>query len=71
MPLRLREEDLHWKCDGNEAVATVSDNTYCKVPVYNHTDSEASLRYTTCDLQYILSESLNGDKKMMERIEKE
>lgn len=61
MPLRLREEDLHWKCDGNEAVATVSDNTYCKAPVYNHTDSEASLRYTTCDLQYILS--LNGDKK--------
>ncbi len=52
-------------------MATVSDNTYCKVPVYNHTDSEASLRYTTCDLQYILSESLNGDKQMMERIEKE
>lgn len=41
MPLRLREGDLHWKCDGNEAVATVSvtvsDNTYCKAPVYNHT----------------------------------
>lgn len=41
MPLRLREGDLHWKCYGNEAVATVSvtvsDNTYCKAPVYNHT----------------------------------
>lgn len=39
-PLRLWEGDLHWKCDGNQAVATVSvtvsDNTYCKAPVYNH-----------------------------------
>lgn len=39
-PLRLWEGDLHWKCDGNQAVATVSvtvsDNTYCKAPVHNH-----------------------------------
>lgn len=74
IPLRLWKGDLHWKFDGNQAVATVSvtvsDNTYCKAPE-SHTDSRASLRYTTCDLQYIvrLTDRIKnyGEREVCER----
>ncbi len=72
MPLRLREGDLHWKCDGNEAVATVSvtvsDNTYCKAPVYNHTQIVRPAWDTQPVICSIYCQShWQGIKKMMER----
>jgi len=65
MPLRLWEGDLHWKCDGNQAVATVSvtvsDNTYCKTPV-SHTQIVGPAWDTQPVICSILPDSLTEDK---------
>lgn len=74
MPLRLwGEGDLHWKCDGNQAVATlsvtVSDSAYCKAPVHSHTQIVGPAWYTqlvNCSI-YCQTYWQRIKKKMMER----